>query len=379
MKRDALTAYDEVALVLQGGGALGSYQAGVVEGLLEAGIEPNWVAGISIGAINAAIVAGNAPADRLTRLQDFWRDVCRPPGLLAEDSLPDPAGWPEPLQAWRAQWASWSALLMGQNGFFKPRFNPPWWPGQGQPDTASWYDTAALRPTLERVVDFDRLNHPSAMRLSVGAVQVSSGNLRYFDNRRQRIGPEHIMASGALPPGFPAVVIDGEAYWDGGLVSNTPLLEVLNPSEPARARLVFQVDLWRARGPMPTSLEEVAERQKDIQYSSRTRMVTDQMRALSCHRRDLAALLALLPDGAREHPVVSRLQAVAELRRCNVLHLIYQGKPGEGQSKDYEFSAGTMRQHWASGLADLRHTLQHPSWLNLPEASEPFVTHDVHR
>ena len=169
MKRATLDAYDEVALVLQGGGALGSYQAGVIEGLAEAGIEPNWVAGISIGAINAAIVAGNPIGERLARINAFWRDICRQPGMLAESVVPELEAWPEPLQSWRTQWAAWSALSMGQNGFFRPRLNPPWWPGLGQADSASWYDTSALRHTLEQVVDFDRIN-AGETRVSVGAV-----------------------------------------------------------------------------------------------------------------------------------------------------------------------------------------------------------------
>jgi NTE family protein len=379
MKRDATQAFDEVALVLQGGGALGSYQAGVAEGLIAAGIEPTWVAGISIGAINAAIVAGNAPDQRLARLQGFWRDICRQPGQWAESHWPGVEQWPEPLQLWRTQWAAFSAVAWGQNGFFTPRLWPPLWSGSGQADTASWYDTRALHDTLQRHVDFDRINHPGSMRLSVGAVHVRSGNMRYFDNRQQRIGPEHVMASGALPPGFPAVMIEGEPYWDGGLVSNTPLQQVLMPQEPARRLLVFQVDLWPARGDSPTSLEEVAERQKDIQYSSRTRLVTDQMKAYAEHRRELGELLSLVPPAQRHLPVVQRMRARAELRRCKLIHLIYEGKPCDGQSKDYEFSAVTMERHWASGLADVRHSLARPRWLDLPDEATPFVTHDVHR
>ncbi|MEK8088012.1 patatin-like phospholipase family protein [Aquabacterium sp. A3] len=379
MIAEALTRFDEVALVLQGGGALGSYQAGVVEGLLDAAIEPTWVAGISIGAINAAIVAGNEPATRLSALQGFWNEVCRSPAPWAPVDVPGVAAWPEPWQVWHGHVAAWSALLWGQSGFFKPRWAPPLWPGAGSAASASWYDTSALKATLERHVDFDRINHPGSMRLSVGAVRVRTGNMQYFDNRRHPLRAEHVMASGALPPGFPAVMIDGEPYWDGGLVSNTPLQQVLDSGRCARNMLVFQVDLWPARGDSPSSLGEVAERLKDIQYSSRTRMITDHMRAKAQHQRELAELLALIPANRRNDALVQRMQARAELQRCNVVHLIYQGKPCDGESKDYEFSALTMRRHWASGLADMRHSLERPGWLAVPTDEQPFVTHDVHR
>ncbi|MEZ5726536.1 MAG: DUF3734 domain-containing protein [Burkholderiaceae bacterium] len=371
--------YDEVALVLQGGGALGSYQAGVVEGLGEAGIEPTWVAGISIGAINAAIIAGNAPDQRTRRLEAFWQRICRQPGSPGACTLPQALPMPEAMRTWMAALASWRALTEGQNGFFWPRFAPPVLPGTGSAQSASWYDTAALRETLEHFVDFDRLNHPSAMRVSVGAVQVATGNMRYFDNRRERLGPEHFMASGALPPGFPAVVVDDEAYWDGGLVSNTPLLEVLRSGRPDTDLLVFQVDLWGARGAVPTSLIEVSDRQKDIQYSSRTRMVTDLMGREIEHRRQVSALLALLPPEHRQRPLARRAARFASPRRCNVIHLIYQRRPREGLTRDFEFSARTMRMHWREGLDDARRTLRHPQWLVLPGEDSPFVTHDIHR
>jgi NTE family protein len=368
-----------VALVLQGGGALGSYQAGVFEGLTEAAIEPHWVAGISIGAINAALIAGNAPERRVDRLREFWREICRQPGWLADawPLLPPADAMPAPLQAWRAGVASWRALLEGQHGFFHPRWAPPLVSGSGSAQTASWYDTGALRDTLERLVDFDRLNDPRGMRVAIGAVQVRSGNMRYFDNRRCRLGSQHVMASAALPPGFPAVLIDGEPYWDGGLVSNTPLLHVLHACDARRDMLVFQVDLWSARGPSPTSLPEAAERLKDIQYSSRTRLVTDLMRRELQHRRELTELLALVPPERRSAPAARHAASAGSPRRCNVIHLIHQSKHREGQNKDYEFSAATMRAHWLNGLDDLRRTLRLPQCLALPPPDHPFVTHDV--
>jgi NTE family protein len=373
--------YEVTALVLQGGGALGSYQAGVVEGLAEAGIQPNWVAGISIGALNAAVIAGNPPERRVERLRGFWEFVCRQPwwppwpgSLLpgASDALP---------RAWRVlidSLGSTRALLEGQNGFFVPR---PWHTlslaAQG-PQEVSFYDTRPLRATLERFADFDRINRPDLMRVSVGAVNVRTGNFVYFDNTERRLRPEHFMASGALPPGFPAVEIDGEFYWDGGLISNTPLYWVFI-AKPQSDALIFQVDLWSAAGNLPKDLLQVAERQKDLQYSSRTRLVTTYMSEQQRLRRMVQELLALVPESERQSAPYQRGAQFASGARRNVIHLIYRNKPYESYAKDYQFSLLAMNEHWASGLSDMSATLEHPHWLDKPNADEPFVTHDLHR
>jgi NTE family protein len=374
-------AYANIALVLQGGGALGSYQAGVVEGLSEAGIRPNWVAGISIGALNAAVIAGNPPSQRVAQLRAFWEHICRQPWLPPQPHaafVGHTLALPDGMRRWVDRIETARTLFEGQNGFFVPRPLAPVLPGVGSPVTASYYDTRPLRATLERFADFDRINRPDEMRVSVGAVQVRSGNLVYFDNTRTKLRPEHFMASGALPPGFPAVEVDGELYWDGGLVSNTPLLHVLR-SEPRRDTLVFQIDLWSACGDLPTNLAEVAERQKDIQYSSRTRLITDYMREMQVQRRQLSELLALLPPARRKTPAARRAAQLACDRRCNVIQLIYRQKPYEDQAKDYQFGRLTLDEHWTSGLGDLRETLTHPQWLAMPSTERPFVTHDVHR
>jgi len=373
--------YPVRALVLQGGGALGSYQAGVYEGLAEAGVHPNWVAGISIGSINAAIIAGNAPERRAAQLRGFWESICRQPWWTPAAPAALPSGAERLPAAWRP-WldavSSTQSLLHGQNGFFVPR---PWQTlpvVPGDPRGASYYDTRPLRATLERFVDFERINDPTLMRVSVGAVNVRSGNFVYFDNTERRLRAEHFMASGALPPGFPAIEIDGEFYWDGGLVSNTPLQQVLS-ARPRRDALIFQVDLWSARGELPRDLLQVAERQKDIQYSSRTRMVTSTAHAEQELRRLLGAALERLPESERQGPWYEHLAAQACNARRNVIHLIYQDKPYESYAKDFQFSLLTMNEHWSSGLADLRASLRHRQWLELPSAEQPFVTHDLHR
>src|ERR1700730_4498401 len=255
-------------LVLQGGGALGSYQAGAYQALCRHDFEPEWIAGISIGAINAAIIAGNPRETRVERLKEFWEMVS------------SPISWNPVTKGDRSRslFNETSAALIatfGVPGFFTPRFPPaPLWP-QGSPQSQSVYDTPPLRATLERLVDFDRINDLKT-RLSVGAVSVTTGNFKYFDNfefqkLRKKIGQEHIMASGALPPGFPSVEIEGEHFWDGGIASNTPLDYVLD-EEPRKDLLIFQIDLFSARGPLPKSVLQAAEREKDIRYSSRTRM-----------------------------------------------------------------------------------------------------------
>jgi NTE family protein len=383
----ALPDYDVVALVLQGGGALGAYQAGVYQGLHEAGIRPTWLAGISIGALNAAVIAGSPEAQRVDRLREFWETICAVP--VAWPAHEDLAGGFVPgdfmnslpvamnFRSAHNITAALRALLMGQPGFFKPRFPPPFLSLFAGDTATSFYDTAPLRDTLERLVDFDRLN-AGDVRVSVGAVNIRRGNLVYFDTANRRLRAEHFMASGALPPGFPAVEIDGEYYWDGGMVSNTPLSRVLS-SEPRRDTLTFQVDLWPAKGRLPSDLMEVASRQKDIQYSSRTRAVTNQMLQMQKMRQALQQVIDRLPAAERES---ADLQAIADLashRAYNIIHLIYQSKAFEGHSKDYEFGLAAMREHWQSGLDDIRRTLADPRRLERPSPEQGIATHDIHR
>jgi len=373
--------YEVVALVLQGGGALGAYQAGVVEGLAEAGIVPDWIAGISIGALNTAIIAGNPPERRVERLREFWETICQPaffaPTAEAFQTFVEHAGG-EVRKSFGA-FEAWRSLLEGQKGFFVPRFPPLYAMRSPDPGAASYYDTTPLKSTLESFADFDLINS-ERVRVSIGAVNVRTGNFAYFDNTGpERLEPEHFMASGALPPAFAPVKIGEEYYWDGGLVSNTPLERVL-AAKPRRDTLAFQVDLWSATGRLPENIFDVQERQKDIQYSSRTRMVTDQMGKLQSYRRLLREVLDRIPPEARDGDRLLRTaEEAACAKRYNVIHLIYRDKVYEGLSKDYEFSPLTMREHWAGGLEDIRRTLAHPDWLELPPDGKEFVTHDVHR
>lgn len=375
--------YETIVLVLQGGGALGAYQCGVYEGLDAAGIRPDWFAGISIGAINAALLAGNAPARRLERLQEFWQRISTPALPLPPEAFDWQRQWLEALpkfspgQALANSLGAWTALLHGQTGFFVPRVPPPYaaLPGRG---ATSFYSTAPLRATLEALVDFERINHPGSPRFSVGAVNVRNGNFAYFDNRKTRIRVEHVLASGALPPAFGPVEIDGEQYWDGGLVSNTPLEYVLEAT-PRRDTLALQVDLWSARGTLPRTLGDVLGRQKDIQYSSRTRRGTDNAAERQRLRLALGELVALLPDKRMPAALAQAFDTWTCTKVLNIVHLIYQAKSYEEQYKDYAFGPQTMREHWAAGLADMRQTLARPQCLQRPAAGIGVATHDIHR
>ena len=379
-EQTVLPDYETVALVLQGGGALGAYQAGVYEGLHRAGIRPNWYAGISIGAINVALIAGNPPERRVARLREFWDTVCEPsflPPLVDLQALSRLLPLPDDFRSIANSLSAMQTVVQGQAGFFTPRVPPPWAQPPGSAGATSYYDTAPLRATLERLVDFDRLNDAD-LRVSVGAVSVTTGNFVYFDTAQMRIGPEHVMASGALPPGFPPVKIGDDWFWDGGLVSNTPLMHVLG-STPRRDTLAFQVDLWSASGRQPQTLLDAMERQKDIQYSSRTRMVTDAALYAQKLRRAIMHLYERLPEELRDDPSVRDAADLACSKVYNVIQLIYRAKTAQGESKDYEFGLATMREHWSTGASDIMRTLRNRDWLDRPNAEDGVVTHDIHR
>jgi NTE family protein len=367
--------FECVALLLQGGGALGAYQGGVYQALAEADLHPDWVAGISIGAINAAIIAGNTPSTRVGKLRAFWESITDNPlngwGRLAADHL----ARGEDARSFLNQISSGAAMLAGVPGFYAPRLPPAWLHPLGSMEATSYYETKLLRETLERFADFDRIN-ASETRLSVGAVNVRSGNFVYFDSTTYHIKPEHVMASGALPPAFPAVEVDGEYYWDGGLISNTPLHWVVQ-NEPRMDTLAFQVDLWSARGDFPRDLSEVAMRQKEIQYSSRTRANTDSFKRQQKMRCSLARLLEQLPDELNKSEEAKYLQSMADHKVFNIVHLIYRTKHYEGQSKDYEFSRLSMEEHWQAGYLDAVRTLRHPEVLLRPDNREGVFTFDL--
>ena len=366
------TPFEQIVLLLQGGGALGSYQAGVYQALAEADLHPDWVSGISIGAFNSAIIAGNPPEKRVERLRQFWEALCASPlgiPFLRHLDLRDDLTH-EAVNQTRA----WNILMFGAPNFFAPR--PPqtvMFPGGVH--RASFYDNRAVWATLAKLVDFDLINE-GPMRFSVGAVEVTSGNFVYFDTTTHRIGVEHVVASGSLPPALPATEVDGRYYWDGGLVSNTPLQWVLL-NRPRRDTLAFQVDLWPSRGVLPKDIIDVEVRHKEIVYSSRTRAATDQYKSAQKVRNALSVLLAKLPEELRDTEETKILAEHADDKVCNVAHLIYRSKCYEGYSKDFEFSRRTMEEHWNAGYADARMTLSDPEVLQLPDRLEGVRTFDL--
>lgn len=352
-KAASLPLPTETVLLLQGGGALGSYQAGVFEALAQSKIEPTWLAGISIGAVNAAIIAGNPVGKRAARLKQFWDEVT--------SALPSFPVWPqEQIREALHEWSAGFVAAYGVPGFFAPRMMPPMMALPGSAEALSFYDSAPLAATLDKLVDWDLLNS-GPVRLSVGAVNVESGNFRYFDTDKEVLDVRHIMASGALPPGLPPVEIDDCLWWDGGLVSNTPLQYVLE--EQQDDMLVFQVDLFSASDTRPQTIMDVLAREKEIRFSSRTRQVTTSF--LERRKKDEAIrkLLAKLPDDLRADKDVRALAALAEEKAVNIVHLIYRANAWEGGSRDYEFSRRTMTEHWQAGAEAVAETIRHGEML----------------
>jgi len=365
----ATKADEDTALVLQGGGALGAYQAGAYEGLAAQARHVSWVAGISIGAINAAIIAGNAPQHRVEKLRAFWEQA-------SSKSLPATLFDGIWARTFLNQFNASATTLVGVPGFFDLRFPPAALMPPGTVGSSSYYDTAPLRATLEQLVDFDLLNNGD-IRLSLGAVNVETGNMTWFDTANQRIGPEHIMASGALPPGFPAVEIEGAYYWDGGLVSNTPLQYIMDAQKSQADLCVFQVDLFNARGVLPASVWQSEAREKEIRFSSRTRFNTDMMRRLHDTSAAARRLYDKLPPAMKADPdALALLNGVAE-PHITIAHLIYRPTKYEGGSMDYEFSRSSMLDHWHAGKADAEHTIHHPDWKNRQRSTECVQVFDL--
>ena len=347
---------DRVALVLQRGSALGAYHSGVYQAMHEADIMPDWVAGVSIGAINAAIIAGNPPHRRIAQLHAFW-------DLITERKI----------------WAYTpdGDVFGGQPGFFTPRSTSPWLSFTGAQGATSYYDSSPLKETLNDLVDFSIIND-QAIRFAVGAVNVLTGNFIYFDNYEEEIGPEHVMAGGALPPALPMIKIGTDHFWDGGIVSNTPLQHLLEQDDSLN-KLVFQVDLFSARGALLRDIQDVLARQKDIMYSSRTRYNTDVYRRIQKWKIRLYEALTKVPDEQLTDEERRLRDELAKMPETTILHIIYQQKAYEGHAKDYEFSGTSMREHWQSGYEDTKRTLKRREWLAIPSREVGVLVHHVHR
>ncbi len=365
-KTGPLAELGQVTLVFQGGGALGAYQGGVYEALHEAGIEPDWIIGTSIGAINAGIIAGNRPEDRLSKLKEFWARVRYPASVMSLSQLPFLG----------SSFAAMNAITSGLPGFFTP--NPMAFLGPKMPlgpDEAGYYSTAPLENNLTDLVDPDLLA-ANAPRLTVGCANVSSGDMRYFDSRKDTLTVRHIMASGALPPAFPAVRIDGELYWDGGILSNTPV-EAVFEDNPRRSGIVFAVHLWRGQGEEPHSIWDVANRGKDLQYASRAINQIRLQRQIHRMRHVISALADKLPADVADTPAVRELAAYGCKTRMHVVRLLAPRLKNEDHTKDVDFSPTGIDARWQAGLSDMRETLAARPWDGAHDLEEGFVLHDT--
>jgi NTE family protein len=356
----------QVVLVLQGGGALGAYQVGVYQALHEAGIEPDWVIGTSIGAINASLIAGNDPASRMARLEEFWHRVQHGPWQQTAASFPVFGGL----------LANWLTIAGGVPSFFTP--NPLAFAGPQLPlgaNSAGYYSTMPLLETLNALVDFQRINS-QATRLTVGAANVRTSDMRYFDSRVMPLDARHVMASGALPPAFSAIRVDGDLYWDGGILSNTPV-EAVFDDQPRHNSLIFAVHIWNPRGPEPATIWEVLNRQKDIQYSSRA--VTHILRQKQLHRlrHVVSELVKRMPEQLRQTEEVKELAGYGCLTRMHVVRLLAPAIQGEDHTKDIDFSASGIRARWAAGYADMNQVLAKTPWEGEFDPIEGFILHEA--
>jgi NTE family protein len=355
----------QVVLVLQGGGALGSYQAGVYQALHEAGIQPDWIIGTSIGAINAALLAGNPPRNRLARLKEFWKRVEHAPIWNFRDALP----------GFGMQFATWSTISQGIPAFFLP--NPLAFAGESFPlgaDKAGYYSTAPLERTLGELVDFDLINCGTP-RLTVGAAHVRTSQMCYFDSRDCRLCVKHIMASGALPPAFPAVRIGGELYWDGGVLSNTPT-EVVFDDNPRRDSLVFSVHLWNPIGAEPATMAEVFNRQKDVQYASRITSQIERQEHAHRLRHVINELAAKLPEAERNSNAVRELTSYGCQTRMHVVRLLAPQLDGETHTKDIDFSPTGIMQRWDAGYVHARAMIERAPWVGAFDPLAGIIVHD---
>jgi NTE family protein len=356
----------QIVLVLQGGGALGSYQAGVYQALQEAGIEPDWIIGTSIGAVNASLIAGNEPQRRLERLNEFWSRVQRDPHWSFQGTFP---GLGE-------RWSYWTTLTQGIPGFFTP--NPLAHAGDVFPlgaDRAGYYSTAPLEHTLAELVNFDLINQ-GRPRLTVGAAHVRTSQMRYFDTREGRLDVRHIMASGALPPAFPPMRIDGELYWDGGILSNTPT-EAVFDDNPRKDSVIFSVHLWNPVGAEPTTMADVLNRHKDVQYSSRIASQIARHQQAHRLRHVINELASRLPESERSKPEVRELLGYGCQTRMHVVQLLAPQLGHEDHTKDIDFSPTGIKQRWEAGYAHTKAVLAREPWQGQFDPLSGVILHEA--
>ncbi len=371
--------FERVVLVLQGGGALGAYQAGVYQAIHEAAIDVQWICGTSIGGINGALIAGNPPERRVERLREFWEAVTESPLVIPNFPWLSDLPWAGNGQAryWASRMSAFANMVHGAPNFFVPRPFPPVNSEAESPGLVSYYDTSPLKATLTRLVDFDLINS-GAMRFSVAATNVRSGASVYFDNRAKTIDVAHVMASASLPPGFPPTEIEGEYYWDGGVVTNSPMQFVID-DRPRYSALIFQVDLWDANGEVPLDIPSANLRAIEIHSASRLNISLEQYKKMQKFRHALSKFLDELPDACQNDPEVQFLAQEARVKVATVVQLKYQSNKYETAGKTFEFSRKAMEEHWQAGYADTKAALGEPGILELPHVTEAARIFDVHR
>ncbi len=370
--------FERVALVLQGGGALGAYQGGVYQAIYEANIDVQWICGTSIGGINGALLAGNPPERRVERLRDFWEAVTEPPIRIPNIPWFSQLPWNGNGQAryWTNRISAFATMFHGAPDFFTPRPFPPVSSAAENPELVSYYDTAPLHATLARLVDFDLINS-RPIRFSVAATNVRTGAPVYFDNLQRPITPAHVMASASLPPGFPPTEIDGEYYWDGAVVSNSPMQYVID-DRPRYSALVFQVDLWDANGEVPLDIPSANLRALEIHSASRLNITLEQYKKTQKFRHALSRFLDQLPEVCQNDPEVQFLAQEAHVKVATVVQLKYQSNKYETAGKTFEFSRAAMEEHWQAGYDDTKIALGEPGIFELPHVSEAARIFDVH-
>lgn len=354
--KNAKQTYDRIACVFQGGGALGAYQVGAFKAIHEKGYHPNFLAGVSIGAINSAIIAGNPRDQQLEKLNQFWDSIA--PKIWSDAFYNQDV--PNYLHHMHNQMGAMHALLYGLDGFFKPRPLPPTPMSKDTPDKLSYYDTSCLKTTLESLIDFDRINRKE-ITLCLGAVNLSSGEMEFFNNQTTKITAEHVMASGALPPGFPAIKIGEDYFWDGGIYANTPLVTVLD-ALPEMNTLCFVVDCFSLAGRLPETMDELEERQKDIRYASHSRRLTN----VYTSRQNLQAAIQFLGEKlsptAKKDPQVQQILALGQSKHFSVVHIIYRGTPFAHSFKDYNFVHSAVNYRMKVGYENALEVLKKPDW-----------------
>lgn len=361
--------FDEIVYLFQGGGALGAYQVGVYQALTENGYSPDWMVGISIGAINASIIAGNPPEKRLEKLKQFWQLITH----AMEPAWPFCEAHNQNLLTVYNMCSANYALFFGQRNFFKPTSSNPWLMIDESPDKISYYDTSHLRSSLMATIDFEYLNS-NHIRLTLGSVNVKTGRLKFFDNKKESLHVEHIMASCALPPGFPAIEINGEYYWDGGLYSNTPLISVINDL-PHKSRLCFLVDLFDSTGLIPRNMDEILERAKDINYSGHIDILLDYYDLHLFMQKKIASCIQTLPDEMKKHPSLQELSNYGDSHHVHIAKIVYKAKRQDLHSKDYEFSNFSARKRMEEGYHHTLQLLSNPKWWRDQEDNMGTVVH----